>query len=590
MHYTGMWAATFTPSQKPLNLAHSVHISFLGIIAVSMISCTILFLTVMTAFLDRMLDAQREVFETTRQDGAYFRALAEAIPGIIWHARPDGFVDFFNKRWYDYTGLSFEQSKDKGWASVIHPDDLPLVVEQWEGSLRTGDTYQLELRLGRSSDGAYRWHLVRAVAVRDATGSIVQWFGICTDIEDQKHNQQILEDQIGDRTVQLADANARLQQEMSERDIARRKLDEQNAKMMFELTERSQRATLLAKMGELLQSCVSKEEVFAAALGFGPKIFPASRGALAVLNDAQNLAEVIGSWTDCELGTALFEPVSCWALRTGHPHLVPAGDSTAQCAHVSEVKTTYLCIPILAQGRALGILHFQKIDSATSISESELSFKTTFAAQIGLSIANIRLREALRTQSIKDPLTGLYNRRYLEEMLEREIRRGARTEQSLGLLMLDLDHFKSFNDTYGHDAGDTVLRETAAFLSRGIRAEDIAYRYGGEEFVIVLPTATLAATQARAERLRAKLRELTVLHQGKSLGMITVSIGVAVFPEHGLLPKELLAAADAALYQAKKEGRDRVVTAEPLTAVNTSEFVVGNTGALNLVLAKLGSS
>ena len=178
-----------------------------------------------------------------------------------------------------------------------------------------------------------------------------------------------------------------------------------------------------------------------------------------------------------------------------------------------------------------------------------------------MAVANIRLREALRTQSIKDPLTGLYNRRYMTEMLEREIRRAARAEQSLGLLVLDLDHFKAFNDTYGHDAGDAVLRETASFLTKSIRAEDVVCRFGGEEFVVILPTANLDAAHARAESIRSRLHELTVLHQGQSLGMITVSIGVAAFPVHGTSPQKLLDAADAALYRAKKEGRDRVVNA-----------------------------
>src|SRR5437867_3128095 len=149
------------------------------------------------------------------------------------------------------------------------------------------------------------------------------------------------------------------------------------------------------------------------------------------------------------------------------------------------------------------------------------------------------------------PLTGLYNRRYLEEMLEREIRRAVRAEQSLGILMIDLDHFKRFNDTYGHDAGDAVLRETASFLAKSIRAEDIVCRFGGEEFVVILPTADLEASRARAERIRSKLRELTVLHQGQSLGRITISIGVSALPLHGTSPKELLEAADAALYRAK---------------------------------------
>lgn len=269
----------------------------------------------------------------------------------------------------------------------------------------------------------------------------------------------------------------------------------------------------------------------------------------------------------------MFEPNACWALRTGHPHLVVAGDDTARCAHAEGVKNTYLCIPILAQGEALGVLHVQTTDETPSFGESELSFKTTFAEQIGLSIANIRLREALRTQSIRDPLTGLYNRRYLEEMLEREIRRAVRAEQSLGILMLDLDHFKRFNDTYGHDAGDAVLRETGWFLAKSIRAEDIVCRFGGEEFVVILPTADLEAARSRAERIRSKLRELTVLHQGQSVGVITVSVGVAALPTHGTSAKELVQAADAALYRAKREGRDRVITAQ---AVDVTEV----TGAI----------
>jgi diguanylate cyclase (GGDEF)-like protein len=130
--------------------------------------------------------------------------------------------------------------------------------------------------------------------------------------------------------------------------------------------------------------------------------------------------------------------------------------------------------------------------------------------------------------------------------------------------MLDLDHFKKFNDTYGHDAGDTVLRETAAFLLKSVRTEDFVCRFGGEEFIIILPAADLKTTQARAERIRSKLREMTVIHQGRSLGMVTVSIGVAEVPVHGTSPKDLIEAADAALYRAKREGRDRVMVADPV--------------------------
>jgi diguanylate cyclase (GGDEF)-like protein/PAS domain S-box-containing protein len=518
-----------------------------------------------TSLLFRSRAAQRLSPANDPEGELPFHTVAQAVPAILWTARPDGSVDFLGEQLYSYTGFTHERGTEWGWEEALHPDDLTACLDKWTHCVRTGEALEIEYRI-RRSDGAYRWFLVRANPLKDDLDRTIKWIGTCTDIEDQKQNQQILEQQIKERTEELADANSKLQEEMWERDTARRELDLQNEKMMRDLTERSQRATLLAKMGELLQSCISKDEVFAAALGFAPKIFPTSRGAVALLDAGRSLAEVVGSWHDCLLPVKVFDSSSCWALRTGHPHLVVAGDSTAPCAHAAGLKNTYLCIPILAQGEALGILHFQATDEAPALADSELSLKTTFAGQVGLSVANIRLREALRSQSIKDPLTGLYNRRYLEETLEREIRRAVRSEQALGVLMLDLDHFKKFNDTYGHDAGDTVLRETASFLSKSIRAEDIVCRFGGEEFVVILPTAELNNAHARAERIRSKLRELTVLHQGQSLGIVTVSVGVAALPEHGTSPRELLDAADAALYRAKREGRDRVVDAVPLPA------------------------
>jgi diguanylate cyclase (GGDEF)-like protein/PAS domain S-box-containing protein len=518
---------------------------------------------------------QKGGLNAARERELYFQTMAEAVPEIIWTADPDGMDDFFNQKCFDYTGLPLDQLKGLGWQKIIHPDDLDGCASRWKDALHTGDPYDVEYRL-RGKDGTYRWFLGRANPIRNPAGEIVKWFGSCTDIENQKQNQQVLEEQILERTVQLADTNTRLQEEMLEKDFARSELDQQNERMLEELKKRSERAAMLARMGELLQSCISRDEVFAAALGYAPKIFPAVPGALALLDASRNLAEVIGSWSDCHLPALVFEPASCWALRTGHPHLVLTGDSTAPCAHAAGVKNTYLCTPILAQGETLGIVHFQATDEAPKMDASELSFKTTFAAQVGLSIANIRLREALRTQSVRDALTGLYNRRYLEETLEREVRRAARAAQSLGFLMIDLDHFKNFNDTYGHDAGDAVLRETALFLAKGIRAEDFVCRFGGEEFVVILPTADLESSRARGERLRLKMRELTIMYQGKSLGMVTISVGVAAFPEHGTSPKELMAAADAALYQAKRGGRDLVVVA---SAPATDEAVIPGSAA-----------
>jgi diguanylate cyclase (GGDEF)-like protein/PAS domain S-box-containing protein len=577
MHYTGMWAATFHSSNNAVDLTRAVGISALGVAAVSASSFLVLGVAIASSFFDRFISMQRGDLTVARGRELYFRTLAEAVPEIMWTGDPDGADDYFNRKWFDYTGLTLEQSRGTGWTVAVHSDDLDPCLVKWKNALRTGDPYDVEYRL-RGKDGTFRWFFCRGNPIRNSAGEIIKWFGTCADIENQKHNQQILEEQILERTVQLADINSRLQSEMLEKDSARNQLDQQNESMMRDLEKRTERATMLAKMGELLQSCVSRDEVFAAALGFAPKIFPAARGAVALLNAGRSLAEVIGSWTDCQLSTMEFEPAACWALRTGHPHLVVAGDTTAPCVHAAGVKNTYLCIPILAQGETLGILHFQSTDAVPQLEASALSFKTTFAAQVGLSIANIRLREALRTQSVRDALTGLYNRRYLEEVLDREIRRAGRASQSLGVLMLDLDHFKRFNDTYGHDAGDAVLREAAAFLLKNVRAEDFVCRFGGEEFVVILPTADLEGSRGRGERLRSKMRELTIMHQGKSLGMVTFSIGVAAFPQHGMSPKDLMAAADAALYEAKRGGRDQVVVASSKEVKEGEEVAVSAVG------------
>jgi diguanylate cyclase (GGDEF)-like protein len=185
----------------------------------------------------------------------------------------------------------------------------------------------------------------------------------------------------------------------------------------------------------------------------------------------------------------------------------------------------------------------------------------TVAGQIGLALGNLKLSEALRVQSMRDVLTGLFNRRYMEESLERELRRAVREQGPLGVIMLDVDHFKRLNDTSGHDAGDMILRALGHCMQEITRGYDIACRYGGEEFTLILPNAPLSVAVERAEQLREKFKHLDVEHQGHSLAPGTLSLGVAGFPEHGSSMEHILRAADVALYRAKNEGRDRVVIA-----------------------------
>jgi diguanylate cyclase (GGDEF)-like protein len=178
-----------------------------------------------------------------------------------------------------------------------------------------------------------------------------------------------------------------------------------------------------------------------------------------------------------------------------------------------------------------------------------------------MAIANLNLRETLRHQSIRDSLTGLYNRRYFQESLEREIRRVKRKGGSLAVMMIDLDRFKLFNDNFGHEAGDTLLRAFADLLRRRVRGEDIPCRYGGEEFALILPEATLEATCARARELCQAVKELQPVYQDIHLGSVTASVGVAVYPEHGPSAEDIVRAADNALYHSKACGRDRVSVA-----------------------------
>ena len=530
-----------------------------GLVALS-VALAILATYAATDLAGRLCSAQRSAAaRDARHSEAQFRTLAEAIPQIVWTTGADGLTTYINRNWYEMTGMPPGTGMGSGWMEVVHPDDRDICGKKWRECMASGATFEVEYRL-RDAKKEFRWYLDRAVPLRDASGAILGWFGTCTDIEPQKQQQQLLEQQIKEHTAALVEANFRLETEMRERALAQQELNVQNERMVNELTLRSNRATTLVKTAELLQSCGDLKDVLSVIAGMAPKIFPELCGAMLLLNSSRDTMETAVCWTGCRLSGSVLGPQDCWALRAGHIHSVSAGDSTAACRHALPDHHSYFCLPLLSHGEAIGVLHFEVLDSK-ELPESAMLIVNMFAEQVGLCISNLRLREALRNQSIRDPLTGLFNRRYLEETLEREVRRATRSEQTLGVIMLDLDHFKRFNDTYSHEAGDTVLRQTASFLANSVRAEDIVCRFGGEEFIVILPMADLNATQARAANICSRLRDLEVLHEGRPVGKVTASAGVAAFPEHGTEPKALIDAADAAMYRAKKEGRDRVVAA-----------------------------
>ena len=362
-------------------------------------------------------------------------------------------------------------------------------------------------------------------------------------------------------------------------DITRRKqieqaLEEANRNLsewVNELERRTRQTTLLGEMADLLQSCLNAEEAYTVIRAFTPKLFPSESGVLGVLGASRHLVEVVASWGDSPPTDPLFAPDRCWALRRGRPYRVDGGGSEPVCGHLgSSPPKSYLCVPMMAHGESLGLLHLQggacepgQRDRAPEpLRETQERLAVTAAERIALALANLRLRDTLRSQSILDPLTGLFNRRYMEETLDLELARAARGRRAIGIIMLDIDHFKPLNDSSGHDAGDALLRELAGLLMARVREGDIACRYGGEEFVLIMPEAPLKLARRRAEDLREAVRQLHVSYRGRIIGPITVSAGVAAFPEHGKTSAALIHAADSALYRAKSEGRDRVRVAD----------------------------
>jgi diguanylate cyclase (GGDEF)-like protein len=222
----------------------------------------------------------------------------------------------------------------------------------------------------------------------------------------------------------------------------------------------------------------------------------------------------------------------------------------------------FLCIPISSSETLLAVLAFyiETEEEWTQRIEAKQMVLTEMVEHYALTLVNSRLRETLRLESIHDPLTELYNRRHMEEALVREIRRARRHDTPVSILMLDIDHFKTFNDTYGHEAGDIILQELGALLQRNIRGGDIACRYGGEEFLLILPDTSLRTATQRAEEILKQIRTLTIAYQDTSLH-ITTSIGISALPTHGQEIQPIIHAADAALYQAKDNGRNQVVIA-----------------------------
>jgi diguanylate cyclase (GGDEF)-like protein/PAS domain S-box-containing protein len=337
-----------------------------------------------------------------------------------------------------------------------------------------------------------------------------------------------------------------------------------------ELELRNMQITLLNEMSGLLQCAESTEEAYAVVGQSVTKLFADARaGAVFIYKPLGNALELTASWGEGRLGEPVFGRDTCWSLRLGKPHWSESPSRGIVCQHIDKsVAAVSLCVPMVAHGETLGVLHLRydldadgnpEVDQKTREAQKRLAVAA--ASQIAVSLANLRLRETLRDQSIRDPLTGLFNRRFMQESLNKELQRAKRKQRSLSLIFLDLDHFKHFNDVFGHDAGDSVLQSMADIFRMHFRTEDIICRYGGEEFAVILPESSIQNAFKRAEALRVATKDLKLVHRGVLLDPVTLSIGIAEFPGHGQSAQELLDSADKSLYQSKANGRDRVTLA-----------------------------
>jgi len=331
----------------------------------------------------------------------------------------------------------------------------------------------------------------------------------------------------------------------------------------------------LFAMTDMLQSAENHEDAGAILEATAIQLLPQFRGGLYIFNNSYDRLDLVRHWPrgeDCNPAEALV-PGNCWALKRGKPHINDPHAGTLCCMHNNGIFST-LELPMIARGKVHGLLMLAIDDpDGTAQLQRITRIARALADSVSLALANIALQEKLRTQSLRDPLTGLYNRRYMEDALERYLSMAERNGSPTSVVMIDLDHFKVLNDTFGHAKGDAVLRDVAVQLVGALRPADVVSRYGGEELLVIMPACSLDDAMLKAEVLRARIESLGAVHGAQ----ISASMGVACVPESSTGLNDVVAMADSALYSAKQAGRNCVVPAKrrPVAGSKKPKLAVG---------------
>lgn len=314
---------------------------------------------------------------------------------------------------------------------------------------------------------------------------------------------------------------------------------------------------LLARMTQRLQGCENFADVINVAQLFAPNIAPGVAGRLYILDREPWQMRCVAEWLSPQGKADAFHPDECWAVRRGQSHPPVHGEPDIACYHLPESCQDHtLCVPLIAQGEAIGLLSFQNLSDDTAPSRAYLEL---MAEALGLALANQRLRDALLEKALYDPLTGLRNRHHLEDTLRTQMGQAIHNQTPISCLMIDIDHFKDVNDRFGHEAGDDVIKGVAAIIQRAVRDSGMAFRYGGEEFLVLLSGMGEEEANRMATDIYNGVHALTLRFGTSDISHIDVSIGVASYPQHAQ-SDNLLRAADVALYRAKELGRSRIVS------------------------------
>ncbi len=415
------------------------------------------------------------------------------------------------------------------------------------------------------------------VAAHDEVGQLARSFNMMIDhlqgsYKQMENTKQSLEKRVKERTKEL-------QSEIGDRRKAEQALQDANMKLQMSVDQLEQRNAELKLLNEIydsLQTCNSEREIFTVCTQFAKRIFPEFEGIFFVYRAGRKVLEPAVVWGESIKDFDIIEPDDCWAIRQGKPHVVEKRSAGLICPHMESGDKPfqpYLCVPLVTHDDIIGLLNLRCppsfVEAGLSLDEigqhRNLEFTQllalNFAARIAMTLVNMDLRDRLHQQSIRDPLTSLFNRRFMEETLDKEISRAMRSGQPLGIIMMDIDYLKRFNDTYGHEAGDMMLRALGNFLQQNVRKGDVACRFGGDEFVLIMPGASAMIAKGRAELLVKDVQTIKLNYSDKGLSGISASFGVAVFPGHGNSAAALIKAADTALLLAKKKGRSQVVMA-----------------------------